>query len=520
MWGNLCARPSAFPPMAEYADIELSAEINAGTAIQVEAELRSGPRGEKGERGEEGPRGYSAYEIACKGGFVGTEAEWLEAMRQQTATLAVRDVKPLMDRAENAATKAGASETQAKEYAANATSKAEEAHGHASTAGESAKNAVNAASTADAARTGAQDAQRDAEQKAKQAEQSATAARNSAGEATQSAASAEASKKVATTAATNAASAATNAAGSATAAAESARAAAESATAVSGANDSIANYDAHWRAYYQTVTSLPTGYLQGATITAFVYDMPKLTTAQSCFHSCKNLRIFMGSLQALTNGRTFFTDCLSLVVFVSDLSALISAYGMFYGAAFERFDAPLSQLADGTRMYVDCRNLQIFDSELTALSTGVMMFTSCQLNKASSLRVLYSIPAYESGSHPLTIGIHVDNKTDEEVLEAIEGARAKGWTVTVQWNGTATASTFAQRPAPQPPVYVKREKADDGEYEDAAGQRWMVDWGHEVVSPQGEPEALGYELFESVDAALEQWGLVAYVPEERGQTME
>ena len=53
-----------------------------------------------------GPRGYSAYEIAVLEGFEGTEAEWLESMRQQTATLAVEQVTPLVEQAEKAAQEA------------------------------------------------------------------------------------------------------------------------------------------------------------------------------------------------------------------------------------------------------------------------------------------------------------------------------------------------------------------------------------------------------------------------------
>lgn len=302
---------------------------------------------------------------------------------------------------------------------------------------------------------------------------------------------------------------------SATNASQSATVAAESAAAIEGANDAIANYDAHWRAYYKTVTSLPTGYLQGAPITKFEYDMPKLTTAQSCFNTCKNLRSFTGSLQALTNGRTFFTDCNALTIFESDLSALTSAYGMFYGAPLASFGAPLGKLTDGTRMFVDCQ-MQIFASDLPALTTGSMMFYACQLNKESALRVLGSIPTYESGSHPITIGIHVDNQADEEVLAAIEAAKVKGWTITTQWNGTATASTFALRPTPQPPIYTKREHDELGEYIDASGVRYALDWGHSVISPHGTPEELGYTLFDTLEDALTSLGLTEYmeIPQE------
>lgn len=388
---------------------------------------------------------------------------------------------------------AGSAAESAAEHAAEAKGFAQDAGEGAAAAGDSAAAAATSSQEAARAAGDALMARDTAVHAAEMADERKVAAEDAA-------ADAEDARAGADEAAARAVAGAAGAQADASAAAESARAAAESA----------ANSDVHWRAYYKSVTSLPTGYMQGATITVFEYDMPKLTSAQGCFQVCKNLKRYKGSLKALTNGRTFFTDCFALVIFESDLSALTSAYGMFYGAALERFDTPLPKLADGSRMYVDCRNLQIFASELPSLSTGTMMFTSCQLNKESALRVLGSIPAYESGSHPLTIGIHVDNKTDEDVLLAIDGATANGWTVTVQWNGKATVSTFSLRPTPPPPVYVKREQAPDGEYEDARGTRYAIDWGHEVVSPQGEPEALGYELFESVEAALEEWGL-AYV---------
>lgn len=71
-----------------------------------------------------GPRGYSAYDIAVMEGFEGTAAEWLESMRQQTATLAVEQVTPLMERAETAADKsereAAAAKTEQETAAAHA----------------------------------------------------------------------------------------------------------------------------------------------------------------------------------------------------------------------------------------------------------------------------------------------------------------------------------------------------------------------------------------------------------------
>jgi hypothetical protein len=194
----------------------------------------------------------------------------------------------------------------------------------------------------------------------------------------------------------------------------------------------------------------------------------------------------------------------------------------------------LKRIVVGANVFSSVSLPFISPNQVLKTEAGFPMATSInlsdnQLNKESSLPILNNLRVYDSASMStvptLTIGMHTDLQADEEVVTALELASTavedggKGWQVSVQWNGTATASTFALRPAPKPPVYVKKEQAEQGDYEDAAGQRYSIDWGHEVVSPHGEPEELGYELFESVEAALEQWGLVAYVPEDSNQYM-
>ena len=94
IFGFLIVRPSAFPVAEGTVDYTLNATLDSVDALHVDIELTPGPRG------------YSAYDIAVMEGFEGSEAEWLEHMRQQTATLAVEQVTPLMQRAETAANKA------------------------------------------------------------------------------------------------------------------------------------------------------------------------------------------------------------------------------------------------------------------------------------------------------------------------------------------------------------------------------------------------------------------------------
>lgn len=190
--------------------------------------------------GIKGERGYSAYEVACQQGFEGSEEEWFESIRQQTATLSVERVTPLMNRAEEAALNAANSETQAGKYAANAQSAEEQSEINATDAAQSAKNAAaeheravqmaqSAASSAAEAQEAAQAASNDmgatnsfmhqtevyaeaAEASAEVADQKAKAAESSASEAFGSASQAKASETAAAKSATQAAMSATEAA--------------------------------------------------------------------------------------------------------------------------------------------------------------------------------------------------------------------------------------------------------------------------------------------------------------------
>lgn len=141
--------------------------------------------------------------------------------------------------------------------------------------------------------------------------------------------------------------------------------------------------------------------------------------------------------------------------------------------------------------------LRIFDAVFPCASNMNFAFSSSQLNKESAIRILNSIPAYTSGSHPIGIGIHVDHKTDDEVLAAIANAEAKGWTLTVQWNGAPTAQTTSTFGLRKPSIYAKLSEIErpDGSKEQ------ILDWGHYVSNPED------YEEFSSLEEAYEHFGL-------------
>ena len=189
-------------------------------------------------------------------------------------------------------------------------------------------------------------------------------------------------------------------------------------------------------------------------------------------------------------------------VFNADAPIATNISGMFMRCYdLETIKGTFLKVQRADEMCWGCEKLSVVEAEFPALVSAPSMFTKCQLNKESILRVLNSIPSYTSGTYLLTIGIHIDHQTDEEVLAAIADAEAKGWTLTVQWNGTATAaaasvSTFGLR---SPSIYAKLNTI---EFSDGTTEQ-ILDWGHYVTNW----EENGYQEFSSVEEANEYFNI-------------
>lgn len=68
--------------------------------------------------------------------------------------------------------------------------------------------------------------------------------------------------------------------------------------------------------------------------------------------------------------------------------------------------------------------------------------------------------------------------------------------------------------------WVRRHPSEYGNYVDADGTRYTVEWCHKLLTPDGSTEAdHGYEPHESVEAACEAWGLVPYVDPEMAEEL-
>lgn len=143
----------------------------------------------------------------------------------------------------------------------------------------------------------------------------------------------------------------------------------------------------------------------------------------------------------------------------------------------------------------ELRELDLYCPDIKEASNA---FISTQLDKPSVLKIIGQLHAFDDGgSHEITIGIHVDHQSDDEVLEAIANAEAKGWTMTVQWNGTPTAQASVTYGLRKPPIYARV-----GEMERPTGiiER-ILDWGHYVTNPED------YQEFSSLEEAYEHFNL-------------
>lgn len=159
--------------------------------------------------------------------------------------------------------------------------------------------------------------------------------------------------------------------------------------------------------------------------------------------------------------------------------------------------------------YKKCPMLRVFPTNYPQAQTADAMFNECQIPGEAAIAVLNSFPAYTSGTHNVTMGIHVDYQNDPAVLAALDNATAKGWTIERQWNGTPTntASTFGFTR-----IWARKAEAEQGEYVDSNGVRWHIAWCHSLSTPDGStPEDHGYELYRNVEAAMEYWGLQLWV---------
>ena len=238
-------------------------------------------------------------------------------------------------------------------------------------------------------------------------------------------------------------------------------------------------------------------------------NLPKGTMLDSAFRCMSQLKYFKLNAPVATNLSCVVAESGALEhleIYAPNGDA--SVYGITYGTKLPKLKKAIIYLPK-TQYFgtLNAANLQDADIDLSSVCRQCTFQT--QLNKESSIKLLNTIPSVNPTSETIfTIGIHIDNQSDEEVLAAISDATAKGWTVTTQWNGTATTSTYSLRPTQSQPIYAKCVSEELGMYIDANDVRYFVNWGHMISSPDGKsPDELGYQEFASLEEALTTWGL-------------
>lgn len=241
------------------------------------------------------------------------------------------------------------------------------------------------------------------------------------------------------------------------------------------------------------------GLLRDSKVKKVFIDVPKVTNLDTVVYHCLNLEEFkMPDSSKVTNLLYFaettkkwlnisgldFSNVSSITYafqsnagnilnskIEADLSNVVYAKGAFHYRVLTELKYPVDE--NGVCIYNKGAGKQaIIDgvpqykyNTFPNLSEGKSMFYNSRLDKKSTISILESLPAYTSGSHTITIGIHVDHKYDPEVNVALkklqnsyitpleelgstlpeEITTDKGWTLEVQWNGTATENAY---PAP------------------------------------------------------------------------
>lgn len=174
------------------------------------------------------------------------------------------------------------------------------------------------------------------------------------------------------------------------------------------------------------------------------------------------LQNFTGfSLKNLESAVRAFAGCVGLKTFstTDNMDKLTNAEGMFEGCA------------NLTSLYPDrtsftLKSLTKANNMFGTNSQGEGYGKGSILDKTSTLKLCDALPTHTDGvEHLITIGIHIDHKYDPEVNIALkkcqnsyvtpieeygaslteEVTSDKGWTLKIQWNGTATENAY---PAP------------------------------------------------------------------------
>ncbi len=230
----------------------------------------------------------------------------------------------------------------------------------------------------------------------------------------------------------------------------------------------------------------------------WIYELSGLVNSNRTFQSVTKLKEFVPkSLDKLSQTYMTFNSCTNLKTWNTLLPNVSRLDRTFLNSGLESFDLGGEAIKATYLEYAfgGCSKLQVFNAELTGqIVNASNAFANCILDKESVLRISKAMPS--TTGVKITLGIHIDHKNDQEVLDALDTMAANGWTVVPQWNGTPTSGVST---TDLEEIYVRVYEDEHGEYTDENGNRCMLEWGHQIISPDGKtPSELGYKLFFSI----------------------
>lgn len=250
----------------------------------------------------------------------------------------------------------------------------------------------------------------------------------------------------------------------------------------------------------------------------WVYPLPKLESAGSVFHNNNYIRKFKGYCPKVYDAEFFLSVA-------SNLEELHVEWNTTWRISSIASSCPKLHTVSGFCKSADiaynsfsgASSLRNYSLAVPNLRRASGFLNKAILTKESVIFLCNSIPTRISESvYDITIGIHIDHKYDSEVNLALkkvdinytptvelpeEVTTGKGWTLTVQWNGTPTSQAAVTYGLRKPPIYAK---VSEHELPDSTTER-VLDWGHYVTNW----EERGYEEFRSVEEAIEYFGLPA-----------
>lgn len=254
-----------------------------------------------------------------------------------------------------------------------------------------------------------------------------------------------------------------------------------------------------------------------STFSSFNFELPNLKKGDWGFSYNKNLKSFSINLPNLTSTYQMFRNDTSLTSFIAKMPNLKDARNMFHECnLLTEFISETSKLENASSMFVYCSKLNNFQSDLSSLSSGARMFDGCILSPESIMIISDTIKKWESGTHPIALGLDCLNSEEDKNRFANDAGFdnwddlhdsfiSKGWTVTYQFNKIANAATLEEMVNVSPIIWAKIEPAmmDEAGYISEDGQSFYnIDWGHEVSDTNG------YTQFGSLLEACGYWGII------------